>query len=113
MVKLLLRGRCPPTEGPEPTPTPPLVATPELKSERFNTPLPFGEEGKSAICCPSYVLDSCAVVVSSVCAIPETSTVVTAPLISRVIGSVLVLLSSTLNPLIVVVEKFADDAETL
>ena len=39
-VKLLLRGRCPPTDGPEPTPTPPVLATPASSSDRFSTPLP-------------------------------------------------------------------------
>src|SRR5205814_10049521 len=37
-VKLLLRGRCPPTEGPEPAPMPPLLATPALSRERLSTP---------------------------------------------------------------------------
>ena len=38
IVKLLLRGRWPPTEGPLPAPTEPLVATPDCKSDKFSTP---------------------------------------------------------------------------
>src|ERR1700753_281869 len=38
IVKLLLRGRWPPTEGPAPTPTPPLLVTPALNSDRFRAP---------------------------------------------------------------------------
>ncbi len=113
IVKLLLRGRWPPTDGPAPTPTPPLVATPAPKSEGFNTPLPEAAPGMSAIWPASKVLESCAVVVSSAGATPETSTVVTAPLMSSVIGSELVLFSSTLNPLMTVVAKLVEDAETL
>src|SRR5690349_7853298 len=49
MVKLLLRGRCPPTDGPVPTPTPPRLPTPELSSERFRTPpRRFAADGSSA-----------------------------------------------------------------
>src|ERR1700733_7541215 len=40
MVKLLLRGRWPPTEGPTPIPIPPLEATPGLSREAFKTPKP-------------------------------------------------------------------------
>src|ERR1700719_1406521 len=40
IVKLLFLGRWPPIEGPAPTPTPPLVATPELSKDKFSTPLP-------------------------------------------------------------------------
>src|SRR3954468_19621565 len=39
-VKLLLRGRWPPTEGPVPAPTPPLLATPAPKRDRLITPEP-------------------------------------------------------------------------
>src|SRR5690349_12847889 len=39
-VKLLFRGRCPPMEGPLPTPTAPLVETPALSRERLITPEP-------------------------------------------------------------------------
>src|ERR1700747_2535184 len=62
IVKLLLRGRWPPTEGPAQTPTLPLVATPALKSERFNTPLPLVDDGISVSCFSSNVDASCAVV---------------------------------------------------
>ena len=37
----MLRGRCPPTEGPVPAPIPPLVATFALRSEVFRTPRPM------------------------------------------------------------------------
>ena len=47
MGKLLFRARCPPTEGPEPTPTPPEDATPAVRSDRFKTPEPTLAVGKS------------------------------------------------------------------
>src|SRR5262245_28824132 len=46
-VKLLLRGRCPATEGPVPAPMPPLVATPASSSERLRTPSPTVAVGRS------------------------------------------------------------------
>src|ERR1043166_205188 len=49
IMKLLLRGRCPPIEGPVPAPTPPLLATPELSKERFKTPLPIEAAGRSSL----------------------------------------------------------------
>src|SRR5277367_3539893 len=64
MVKLLLRGLWPPTEGPVPAPTPPLVATPDPSKERLRTPKPTDAVGKSANCLASKVVLSCAVVVS-------------------------------------------------
>src|ERR1700687_58954 len=113
IVKLLLRGRCPPTAGPEPTPTPPLLATPELNRERFNTPLPVVAVGTSVTRRPSKVVCTCAVVVSKAWDAPETSMEVTAPLISRVIGRGTVFFSSTLKPFTVFVLKCGEDAETL
>src|SRR5215470_7158411 len=47
MVKLLSRGLCPPTEGPDPAPIPPLLATPACSKDRFNTPEPPAAVGKS------------------------------------------------------------------
>src|ERR1043165_7434976 len=85
IVKLLLRGRCPPTDGPAPAPTPPLLATPEPNSDRFSTPLPTVADGRSELKRSSKVFDTVAVVVSSATATPETSTCVVAPLISSVI----------------------------
>jgi hypothetical protein len=38
MVKLLFMGRCPPIEGPVPWPTPPLLVTPALNSDRLIAP---------------------------------------------------------------------------
>src|SRR5260370_33782888 len=113
-VKLLLRGRCPPTLGPAPAPIPPLLATPELKSERLRIPLgPSVVLGRSAFILGSEVVASVELAVSSASATPETSTVVTAPLISKVIDRDLVMLSSTAYPLMVVVAIFGDDAEML
>src|SRR5947209_1795739 len=75
MVKLLFRGRCPPTDGPLPTPTPPLLATPEPRRERFRTPpLGLAELGNSAASCEEYVLVTWDVVVSMMAAAVETST---------------------------------------
>src|SRR5205807_3421983 len=79
MVKLLLRGLCPPTEGPVPTPTPPLVVTPAASKERFKTPLPAVAEGKSSTNCEVKSLVTCAVVVSRACAAPDTSIVFDTP----------------------------------
>ena len=47
MVKLLLRGRWPETEGPVPAPIPPLVATPAFNNERLRTPKPIVAVGRS------------------------------------------------------------------
>src|SRR3981081_4424504 len=113
-VKLLLRGRWPPTLGPEPAPIAPLLATPELKRERLRIPLaPRVVLGRSAFIFGSKVVASVELAVSSASATPETSTVVTAPLISKVIDRDLVMLSSTVYPLIVVVARFGADAEML
>src|SRR6202158_163524 len=112
--KLLLRGRWPPILGPEPAPMPPLLATPELKRERLRIPLgPRVVLGRSAFIFGSKVVASVEVVVSSGSATPDTSTVVTAPFISRVIGREFVMLSSTGYPLMVVVARFGAEAETL
>ena len=69
--------------------------------------------GRSAFIFGSNVVASVEVVVSSASATPDTSTVVTAPLISRVIDSDFVMLSSIAKPLMVVVARFAADAEIL
>src|SRR6266446_3756596 len=113
-VKLLFRGRCPPMLGPEPAPIPPLLATPELKSERLRIPLgPSVVLGRSAFILGSNVVASVEVVVSSASATPDTSTVVTAPLISKVIDRDFVMFSSIVKPLMVVVARFGADAEML
>ena len=50
IVKLLLRGRCPPTEGPVPTPTAPPVATPACSRDAFITPDPLDARGRISSC---------------------------------------------------------------
>src|SRR5258708_1774392 len=113
-VKLLLRGRCPPMLGPEPAPIAPLLATPELKRERLRIPLgPSVVLGRSAFIFGSNVVASVELAVSRASATPETSTVVTAPLISRVIGKDLVMLSSTEYPLITVGARCGAEAVML
>ncbi len=91
MVKLLLRGRCPPTDGPVPSPTAPLEPTPALSSDRLMIPL-VPESGRSDI--EVLVNDVCteAVVVSMVAAEAETSTVSTLVPTSSLILVVAVLL---------------------
>ena len=76
IVKLLLRGRCPPTDGPVPAPMAPLEDTPDVYRARFRTPEPPLVVGRSANCCASNVLCTCAVVVSMVTDEPVTSTTV-------------------------------------
>src|SRR2546430_7031033 len=113
-VKLLLRGRWPPMLGPEPAPIAPLLATPELKSERLRIPLaPRVVLGRSAFIFGSKVVASVELAVSSASATPDTSTVVIAPLISSVIGRDFVMLSSMAYPLMVVVARFVTDAGML
>ncbi len=74
-MKLLSRGRCPATDGPVPTPTPPLVVTPAFRSERLRTPEPVEAEGKSITSLVSKEFETWAVVVSTAGAAAETSTV--------------------------------------
>src|SRR4029077_2290435 len=115
-MKLWLRGRRPPTEGPVPTPTPPAVDTPALSSDRLSTPLPVPPVlaiGRSSACFASNVLCTCAVVVSSAGGAPDTSTEVTAPCTSSVTCSVLILFNSMRKLLMVVVEKLGAEPETL
>jgi len=70
-VKLLLRGRWPPMLGPEPAPIAPLLATPELKSERLRIPLgPSVVLGRSAFIFGSKVVASVELAVSSASATP-------------------------------------------
>src|SRR5450432_2853362 len=95
MVKLLLRGRCAPTEGPEPSPTAPLEPTPAYNNERLITPLPPDAMGRSIICLVSNVFCTWAVVVSILAAAAETSTVSTALPTARVILLVTVLFNVT------------------
>src|SRR5271165_63248 len=95
IVKLLLRGRFPPTDGPEPTPTPPVLATPAFKSDKFRTPLPFEVVGLSVISLATNVVEIVGVVESIVTAVSLTSTVVEVPATAVVILAVAVLLSST------------------
>src|SRR5438876_6762860 len=104
-VKLLLRGRWPPMLGPEPAPMPPLLATPELKRERLRIPLgPSVVLGRSAFILGSKVVASVELAVSSASATPDTSTVVIAPLNTRVIGRDFVLLRSMAIHTIIVCE---------
>src|SRR5450432_3614064 len=49
IVKLLLRGRCPPTDGPEPRPIAPLEPTPAFNNARLITPEPPDAMGRSII----------------------------------------------------------------
>src|SRR5450432_298010 len=77
MVKLLLRGRCPPTDGPEPRPMAPLEPTPAFNKERVITPDGPDAMGRSVICIESKVVCTWAVVVSILAAAAETSTVST------------------------------------
>src|SRR5580704_8241285 len=102
MVKLLLRGRCPPMDGPMPIPIPPEEATPGLRSDAFKTPKPVdppdevdGRSDSSVLlkACVKFVL----VVSRTTPASAETSTVVFAPTV-RVTLEVAVLLSSTATP---------------
>src|ERR1700678_1816237 len=65
MVKLLLLGRWPPTDGPVPMPTPPEEATPGLNSETFNTPRPMVGVGRTLNSSVPKVWVRLAVVVSS------------------------------------------------
>src|SRR5450432_1906668 len=95
MVKLLLRGRCPPTEGPEPRPTAPPVPTPAFSSERLITPLPPEAMGRSPMLAAVNEVCTEAVVVSMVAPEAETSTVSTLVPTSSLTLLVEVLLSST------------------
>src|SRR2546421_6417516 len=82
-VKLLLRGRWPPMLGPEPAPIAPLLATPELKSERLRIPLgPSVVLRRSAVVLGPKVFGSVEVVLSSASTMQVTSIDATAPLIS-------------------------------
>src|SRR5690242_21514715 len=75
IVKLLLRGRCPPIAGPAPAPTPPLEATPGLNSEAFSTPRPTDVVGSTLSSRFSNVCVRLVVVVSKgTAATAETST---------------------------------------
>ena len=63
-MKLFCRGRCPPTEGPSPSPMPPLLPTPAPSSDRLYTPSPRLETGLNSACCVVYELPMVALVVS-------------------------------------------------
>ena len=76
-VKLLLRGRCPPTDGPAPRPTAPLEPTPAFNSERLITPLPPEALGRSARLAVANEVCTLAVVVSIAAAAAVTSTIST------------------------------------
>src|SRR5271170_1388007 len=102
IVKLLLRGRCPPTEGPMPMPIPPLEAPPGLSRDALRTPKPVDPpedvEGRLLSATLLKVWVRLIVVVSRTApACAETSTVVLAP-IERPTLVVAVLLSSTTIP---------------
>jgi len=75
MVKLLLRGRCPPTDGPVPAPVAPLVETPAFSSDKLSTPLPLEVLGRSINCLCSNAVCTWDVVVSMTAAAAVTSTV--------------------------------------
>src|SRR5204862_7016615 len=76
-VKLLLRGRWPPMLGPEPAPIAPLLATPELKSERLRIRLgPRVGKGTSAFILGSKEVAGAELAVSSSSGTPETYTAV-------------------------------------
>src|SRR5450432_1139065 len=95
MVKLLLRGRCPPTDGPAPKPMAPLEPTPAFSSERLITPLPPDAMGRSPMLTDVNEVCTEAVVVSMVAPEAETSTVSTLVPTSSLTLLVEVLLSST------------------
>src|ERR1035441_2168519 len=95
MLKLLLRGRWPPTDGPLPPPAPPLLPTPPPRSERFSTPLlPFDVLGSSAAICALKVLATCEVEVSIEAAVSEISTTVDTLPTCILMLTVVILLSS-------------------
>src|SRR5215472_10973576 len=107
IVKLLSRGLWPPTDGPVPAPTPPLVLTPDCSKDRFKTPSPCPVTGKSVVIFVSYVLSICALVVLISGAAPDTSTVMDVAPTSRVTVIEFDLFSSTAKFVIVVVVKLA------
>ena len=76
IVKLLLRGLCPPTEGPSPNPMAPALATPAPSSERFSTPRASDDPGESIASRGWNVDATWAVVVSITAAVSVTSTTV-------------------------------------
>src|SRR6185437_7102012 len=94
-VKLLLRGRCPPTDGPVPTPTEPLVATPAFSRERLIIPEPWAPIGRSCSWRVSKLFYICAFVVSMLAAAADTSTLVAAVPTASVTFRVEILFNST------------------
>src|SRR5579884_664777 len=108
IMKLLFMGRWPPTEGPVPWPTPPLLATPELSRESCNAPKfpwAFSMMGRLTIWLDSNELPTWAVVVSIAAAASLTSTVALTLPIWSVTFAVSVLFSSTLRLLIAAFAK--------
>src|ERR1017187_4174152 len=100
MVKLLLRGRCPPTDGPAPRPIAPLVPTPAFRSARLSTPYPPDTLGSSDMALSWKVFCTEAVVVSIEAAEAETSTVSTLVPTSSFTLLVAVWFNATPTPLI-------------
>src|SRR5262249_915016 len=96
IVLLFSRGRWPPTDGPEPAPIPPELATPAPSRARFNTPpVELDAIGKSDDSREEYVVVIWPVVVSSGTTASVTSIAVeTSPTVS-VKPAVAVLLRST------------------
>src|SRR5581483_12492055 len=113
-VKLLSRGRWPPTEGPVPipTPTPPALATPAVSIDRFRTPKPVLVVGRSWLAFELKVFSTCAVDVSIVTAASLTFTVVVVLATSSVRFAVATWFNVTATFFNVAVAKLAADAET-
>src|SRR3974390_612143 len=96
-VKLLLRGRFPPTAGPEPAPRPPELATPAFNNDKFRTPLAPADIGTSEASFAVKVVGIVGVVASRVTPSSLTSTVVAVPAGKTEISTVAFLFSSTLT----------------
>ena len=113
-MKLLFRGRWPPTEGPVPAPTPPELATPAPNKDRFRYP-PAGlaATGRSDASRLAKMFAICAVLVSINAAESTTSTDSVAVPTESVTLAVAVLFSSTLRSLSSRLAKPADDTVTL
>ena len=97
IMKLLLRGRWPPTEGPVPTPMPPELATPAPSSDRLSTPPQVIRRGRESPppCGPRSCSHTCAVVVSMYVEASMTSIAVETVPTSILMLAVVALLSST------------------
>src|ERR1051326_5004969 len=109
-MKLLFRGRWPPTDGPAPAPTPPAPATPAPNKDRFKYP-PAGKAatGLSAAKRLAKMFEICAVVLSIklVAAPPSMGPAFGLP--AGVSLAVAVLFGSLLGSLFCVLKNPADD----